>query len=744
MPGRGALIIAKQELKAFLDRPAGYVLLAVFAFLVDFLFFRAAFASGEASLRPMLSMIPWVWLVFVPAVTMRLLAEEERTGTLEMLLTQPVKEIDVLVGKFLGGWGVVLLALATTLPVPISLATAARMDWGIVLSQYLAGALLAAAMVAIGLFASSLTRNQVMASITAATIGFGLILLGNEIITLAAPRSVGEALTQLSLLSHTENMARGVVDLRDLVYFLSVVFVFGLGAYLVFKGKRANRRTEHWYNLEVGAALLVGIAVALNMLLAPFGARLDLTASRLYTLSPAAVKLVRESPEDITITLFASRDLPPQVATTYRDVRDVLRDFAQASGGRVQLLEKYPDVDEDARQAGEALGIQAVQFNVMEQARFQASQGWLGVALQTGSKREAIPFVQKTDDLEYQLASLIRKMRGGAKATIAFSSGHNEKTADQLSLIRGELAKSYTVKDVSPDKTGLPLTGVKVLVVVGPQTPFSVKEREGLSKFLDGGGKALFLLEGYTVNPQFMLATPNPASLGDFTAKYGARVDAKLLLDVASHEVVTFSGGQQPISVSYPFWPRVAAKAANVTGDVDSVVLPWASPVTAPTTDVPKGAEVTPLLSTSPQAAAESGQPSIAFDRDYGQGLPKLSTYLAGAAVQGPAPKDAAKADQRWRVVVIGDADFAADDTVRQAPEGGVLILNSIDWLAQDEALAGIRAKTGAQRQLRFDSFVQQLIVAWGNQFGIPVLIIVIGTWHLLQRRRRARKGDAR
>lgn len=738
MPTRASLTIAKQELKAFLDRPTGYVLLAVFVALVDFLFFRQAFIGGEASLRPLFATIPWVFLVFVPAVTMRLLAEEERSGTMEVLLTQPLTELDIIVGKFLGGLGIVGLAFATTLPVPLGLSTAGRLDWGVVFTQYFAGVMLGAAMVAIGLFASSITRNQVLASMAAATISFFLVILGFDLVTLAVPRRVGEVLAGISLLARLETMARGVIDLRDLLYFLSVVLVFGLGAYLVVHAKRTDRKAERFYNLQLGAILLIGITVALNLLVAPYALRLDLTANRRFTLSRASKQVVGQSPDDITITLFASRDLPPQVTTTYRDTRDLLKDYASISK-RISFVERFPDIDPQASQAAEALGVQPVQFNVLEREQFSVKQGWLGVALQMGTKREAIPFVQRTDDLEYQVTSLIRKMEGIAKATVAFTQSHNEKPLAEIGSLRNELAKTYTVRELTrAESGGLDLAGVRVLVVPGPQTAFSPAERTAVKRFIEGGGKALFMLEGYTVNQQFLIATPNQDNGNALVSGLGVTVEKKLLYDLQSNETVNFSGGQLSYTVPYPFWPRLAAQSAQIAGDIDSVVLPWASPVSVSETRTPRNAVAVNILSTSRAAGAESGQPSIAPDREFASDRAKLAAFAAAVAMDAP------KAAKPWRVVVIGDSDFVTDNYVRNAPENLAFALNAIDWLAQDETLSGIRSKGTGASQLRFDSFVQQLMVAWGNQFGVPIVIVGVGTWHLVMRRRRARRGDAR
>ncbi|MCG6955036.1 MAG: ABC transporter permease, partial [Gemmatimonadetes bacterium] len=223
---RSVLTIAKRELRGYFDYPTAYVLVVAFLSISLFLTFRNMYAGNVASMRPLFDLLPVLFAVFVPAATMRSLAEERRGGTLEWLLAHPVSELEVVVGKFLGDWAFVLLALAGTLPTAIGVLMASDADPGIVWAQYIGGALLAGQLVALGLWASSITRNQITAFIVAAASSFVLFLIGLQVVQIGLPPLVSGAFAHLSVVSHFQNVARGVIDLRDVLYFASTGALF--------------------------------------------------------------------------------------------------------------------------------------------------------------------------------------------------------------------------------------------------------------------------------------------------------------------------------------------------------------------------------------------------------------------------------------------------------------------------------------------------------------------------------------
>jgi ABC-2 type transport system permease protein len=220
---RNVSSIARRELKAYFNSPIAYIVIGVFLLISGYLYFSTVFLAGQSSLRSFFSVTPLLLVVFAPAITMRLVAEELRTGSLELLTTMPVRDSEVVLGKFIAALGVMGAALALTLFYAVTIAAVSSLDWGPVVGGYLGLLLVAAALAAVGLATSTWTRNQIVAFILALLICLALWLADK--VTLFVPEAVGRLLEYLSVDFHFSNVARGVIDSRDLLYYLSVCAV---------------------------------------------------------------------------------------------------------------------------------------------------------------------------------------------------------------------------------------------------------------------------------------------------------------------------------------------------------------------------------------------------------------------------------------------------------------------------------------------------------------------------------------
>jgi ABC-2 type transport system permease protein len=219
-------IIAKRELRSFFDSLMAYVMIVMFLGFSGFftwLFGSDVFFVNQASLQSFFSISFWTLFFFIPAVTMGLLADERKTGTIELLVTKPVSDWQIVAGKFLSAFLLICITLALTLPYYITVASIGKADHGAVWMGYLGLLFMSASYISIGLFASSITSNQIVAFLTALFIGIFFHL----IFSLAGSSSGGwfaSILGYLSLSNHYESMARGVVDTKDVFYFLSIIF----------------------------------------------------------------------------------------------------------------------------------------------------------------------------------------------------------------------------------------------------------------------------------------------------------------------------------------------------------------------------------------------------------------------------------------------------------------------------------------------------------------------------------------
>lgn len=233
---RHILTISGRQFRSYFNGPVAYIVICIVMLALGFFFWKTFFLFGIASAREMFRWLGLILVFALPALTMGLLAEEKRTGTIELLITMPVTEAQVIVGKFFGVLGLYVVLLALTIPYPISVATLGNLDWGPVWSGYLGLFLQGSAVLAIGLMASSWTSNQLIALFVALTLSVFFWVLDKFLALL--PTNAASALEWLSFDYHFQSMSRGVIDLRDVLFFFSVT-VFALA--VAFRALESRR-----------------------------------------------------------------------------------------------------------------------------------------------------------------------------------------------------------------------------------------------------------------------------------------------------------------------------------------------------------------------------------------------------------------------------------------------------------------------------------------------------------------------
>ena len=213
--------IFRREIRSSFNSPVAYVVIVVFLAIIGWFFTSNLFLMNVASLRIVFELVPIIFLFFIPAITMRLLAEERKAGTLELLTTKPVRDVEIVLGKFLAAWTLLVAALIPTLLYLITIMVLGKPEVGPLLTGYLGLLLMGAAYVGIGLFASSLTENQIIAFIVAFLIVLGLFMMDK--ILMFVPAALASTVEFLGIDYHFSNIARGVIDSRDIIYFCSLI-----------------------------------------------------------------------------------------------------------------------------------------------------------------------------------------------------------------------------------------------------------------------------------------------------------------------------------------------------------------------------------------------------------------------------------------------------------------------------------------------------------------------------------------
>ncbi len=424
------LAIAGKELKLYFGSPMALIFVGVFLALTLFVFFwvDSFFARGAADVRALFEWMPLLMILLVSALTMHQWSREEESGNLQVLLTMPVRLGELVAGKFLSAFALVALALGLTLFLPLTVQSLGNLDWGPVIGGYLAALMLASSYIAIGLFASSRTDNQLVALIGTAAICGLLQAIGSPVVTDLFGAAAGDLLRQFGAGSRFESIQRGVIDLRDLVYYLSLALFFLALNILSLDSKRWSRGLHlrrHRLNGALGLALVGLNLLAFNLLLAPISAaRLDLTQHREYSLSDVTKDLLGALQEPLLIRAYFSEESHPLLAPLIPRVQDTLREYELAANGKLRLEFVDPLTNpEMEREANQIHGIRPTPLQVNDRGGLSLVNVYFDVLIAYGDQSAALNFSEVIEvvdtplgmevrlrNLEYDLTSNIQRV----------------------------------------------------------------------------------------------------------------------------------------------------------------------------------------------------------------------------------------------------------------------------------------------------------------------------------------------
>lgn len=390
--------IAHKEFNGFFSSPIAFIFLGAFLAVSLFVFFwvDTFFARNIADVRPLFESMPLLLIFLVAAITMRMWSEERRTGTLEFLLTLPVNSYQLVLGKFIACLGLVFVALLLTLPIPLTVSLIGPLDWGPVFGGYLATLFLAAAYTAIGLFVSARSSNQIISLILTAAVCGVFYLLGSNTLTSLFGNRIAELLKLLGSGSRFDSITRGVIDLRDLYYYLSLVGVFlTLNVFalewLRWAGNASNANHRRWGLLSL---LFTANFLAANLWLAPLGwARTDLTQGQIYSISEATRGYLSQLQEPLLIRGYFSAKTHPLLAPLVPQLRDLMKEYAVAGKGkvRVEFVDPlmHPELE---KEANEKYGIKPVPFQFASKYQASVVNAYFNILIQYGDQYEVLSF----------------------------------------------------------------------------------------------------------------------------------------------------------------------------------------------------------------------------------------------------------------------------------------------------------------------------------------------------------------
>jgi len=425
------LTVTRRELRSYFQSPVALIFLAAFlvSTLVFFFWVGQFFRRNLADVRPLFDWLPLLLIFIVGALTMRLWSEEQRSGTLEVLLTLPVRTSRLVLGKFFAGLGLVLVALLLTLAMPITVSMMGQLDWGPVFGGYLAAVLLASTYLAIGLCFSAATDNMIVSLLLTWAACFLIYLPGADPVVSAFGLPLSEILRGIGTGSRFESIQRGVLDIRDLVYYGSLTVGFLFLNVVILEAKRWSRGASTRPKRSA-ARLAVGLVAAnvvlLNVILAPVGwARVDLTERNEYSISPVTRKLLHGLDAPLLVRGYFSAKTHPLLAPLVPRIRDMIREYGAVGGGKVISEFVNPRSDEATeKEANETYGIKSVPFQFADRHEAAVVNSYFSLLIKYGDKYEVLNFGDlievkvtgirdievKLRNLEYDLTKAIKKV----------------------------------------------------------------------------------------------------------------------------------------------------------------------------------------------------------------------------------------------------------------------------------------------------------------------------------------------
>ncbi len=425
---RQIIAITKKEMRGYFGSLLAMIFLGTFLFSILFIFFNIErfFGRGIADVRPMFQWMPILLIFLIAALTMRQWSEEQHSGTMEVLLTLPTSHIKLVLGKFLAVMGMIAIALLITLPLPIMVSLLGNLDWGPVIGGYLASLLMAGAYAAIGLFVSSRTDNQIVALIITVLLGGFFYLLGTDSLTSLFNGGIVDVLRALGTGSRFESIERGVIDLRDLIYYLSLAAIFLTLNIIAIDSNRWSKlqKTYRFSKLQTMSFVMINL-VLLNVWLYPLhGLRVDLTSQKEFTISETTKDLVGNLQEPLLIRAYISQKTHPLLAPLTPQIADMLREYEIAAGGKIktEVIDPIQDPEVES-EANQTYGIQPTPFQIAGPNESSIVNAYFNILIRYGDQSVVLSLQDLVDvtsttsgvdvqlkNLEYSLTSAIKKV----------------------------------------------------------------------------------------------------------------------------------------------------------------------------------------------------------------------------------------------------------------------------------------------------------------------------------------------
>jgi len=794
----------KKELKVYFSGVLGYLIIGIYLLINGLMLwvFNGPFnilEGGYATLENYFGLAPWVFLFLIPAISMRTFSDELKSGMMELLVVRPFSLAQLIWAKFLGTFTVVLLSILPTLvylwSVRVLGSPVGNLDWGAAIGSYIGLLALGAAYTAVSVFASALTSNNVVAFVLAVAMSFGMYLGFESLADLYKFSGWELTVRNFGMNEHYISMARGVLDLRDLAYFVSVVLLF-FGLSLAVLGK--NHLRSPWRKFLLYPIAAIALVVLGHLL----HVRWDLTEEKRYSLSEGTQSLLDRVEEPLLINVYLEGEFPAGFERLKIETRYMLEEWvAQNSNIFFEFIN--PSSVENSTEFKNQLatkGINAVQLQVQKTDGQRVLNVFPGATMAYREKEVSAVLLENVmvfdpaeqvnisiQQLEFNLARALNALLVEDKPKVGMVTGHGELSAVQTAGIGMALSENYTVDRFSMQTYKADANGdadisdmvrrmntYDLLVVAKPTTPFNELDKYLLDQFIMGGGKMLWFIDGVhaemdslSFGPEF-LAYPTIYDLGltDLLFKYGVRINADLVQDVRC------AGVNDRRSVNpWVYFPLWGATKHPAVANMNAVKGEFSSSLEL--LDVPNVVQ-TPLLLSSANARAVAAPHTVSLELLYNRPDPRGFTQrdvMAGVVLEGTfesayanrlAPKAGKgipqlKESTETAMAIFSDGDFIRNQVNLINPElprgqplplgydqyTGIqygnddLVLNTVDYMLDDIGLMQTRTRDVKLRLLNGEKIVDE-----ANQWKLinvalpEVLLLLASLIFYLQRKR--------
>jgi len=777
------LALLKKEINTFFASSIGYLVIALFL-LINGLFlwlFKGEFNIldyGFASLSPFFLLAPWILLFLIPAVTMRSFSDEKKQGTLELLLTKPISHLNIVLGKY---FAAILLIGFALIPSLIYIYTIYQLgnpignfDLGSTLGSYFGLFFLIASYTAIGIFTSALTNNQIVAFIGAIFIcfffyfGFGGI----------AEYTGSTFIENLSMNTHFKSMSRGVLDTRDILYFMSVTTFF---IYATLLRIDSNRRLK---NPGLRFLLLIIGLIVFNSLTSAAYKRLDLTQDQRYTLSSAAKSVIETLDSPILVDVFLEGEISSEFRRLQTETRQLLEEFSGHNSlivfNFINPLEDEASRDQNIQQLVQR-GLQPFQVSVQESGKRSQELIFPWALASYNGQTVKIPLLKNkigaTDQervsnsiqhLEYAFADGFNKLIHPKKHKVAVLRGNaqleNKYIADFVTTLRDYyFIAPFTLDSVAnnPQETLQKLQDYDLIISAKPTEAFSEQEKYLLDQYTMNGGKSLWLIDKVAMDKDSLynaagksIATGRDLNLTDFFFKYGIRINPVLVSDLYSAPIMLAIGEAsnaqfQPVQWQYS---PLASNTGNhpIINNLNVVKFDFSNQIDTLKNEVSK----TILLKSSPQSKLVGSPKTISLDlitqqpdkSTFNKGNQNLAVLLEGEFTSvynnRVKPFKLSKAKSKsssTKMIVIADGDVIKNELSRKGPialgfDRGTgqmygnteFLLNAVNYLLDDNGLINIRSKEIAIAFLDTEKISSQKTKWQIVNIALPLVLLVL------------------